>query len=41
LDKSPANWMGVKVMMPGRLDREPKLRAVEFEQFVTWIVQHK
>ena len=32
------NRMRVKMGMPGRFNREPKLRAVEREQFVTWIV---
>jgi len=32
------NRMRAKMGMPGRFNREPKLRAVEREQFVTWIV---
>ena len=41
LEKSLANWMGVEMVMPGRFNREPELRAVEPEQFVNWVVQHK
>ena len=40
-DKFPANWMRVEVVMPRRFHREPELRAVEPEQFVNWVVQHK
>ena len=35
------NRMRLKMGMPGRFNREPELRAVEPEQFVTWVVQHK
>jgi hypothetical protein len=31
LDKSLADWMGVKVAMPGRFNREPQLGAGELE----------
>jgi hypothetical protein len=31
LDKSLADWMGVEVVMPGRFNREPELRASERE----------
>jgi len=31
LDKSLADWMGVEVVMPGRFNREPELRASELE----------
>ena len=31
LDKSLADWMGVEVVMPGRFNREPELRAGEPE----------
>jgi hypothetical protein len=40
-NKSLPNGMRVKVVMPGRFNREPELRAIEPEQFVTWVVQHK
>ena len=35
------NRMRAEMGMPGRFNREPELGAVEPEQFVTWIVQHK
>jgi len=35
------NGVRVEVVMPGRFSREPELRAVELEQFVTWVIQHK
>jgi hypothetical protein len=35
------NRIRVEMGMPGRFNREPKLRAVEPEQFFTWIVQRK
>jgi hypothetical protein len=38
LDKSLADWMPVEVVMPGRFNREPELRTIEPEQFVTGIV---
>jgi hypothetical protein len=31
VDKSLADWMGVEVVMPGRFNREPELRASEPE----------
>jgi hypothetical protein len=40
-DQPFPNRMRVKVVMPGGFNREPKLWAVEPEQFVTWVVQHK
>jgi hypothetical protein len=40
-NKPLPNRMRVEMGMPGRFNREPELRAVEPEQFVTWIVQHK
>jgi hypothetical protein len=40
-NKALPDRIRVEVGMPGRFNREPKLRAVEPEQFVTWIVQHK
>jgi hypothetical protein len=40
-NKSLPNGVRVEVVMPGRFDRKPQLRAAEREQFVTWIVQHK
>jgi hypothetical protein len=40
-NKSLPNGVRVEVVMPGRFNREPELRAVEPEQFVTWVVQHK
>jgi hypothetical protein len=30
-DKFLADWMGVEVVMPGRFNREPELRAIEPE----------
>ena len=40
-NKPLPNRMRVEMVMPGRFNREPELRAVESEQFVTWVVQHK
>jgi hypothetical protein len=40
-NKSLPNGVRVEVVMPGRFNREPKLRAAEPEQFVTRVVQHK
>jgi hypothetical protein len=40
-NESLPNGVRVEVVMPGRFDREPQLRAAEPEQFVTWVVQHK
>jgi hypothetical protein len=40
-NKSLPNGVRVEVVMPGRFNREPELRAVEPEQFVTWVIQHK
>jgi hypothetical protein len=40
-NKSLPNGVRVEVVMPGRFNREPELRAAEPEQFVTWVVQHK
>jgi len=33
--------MRVEMVMPGRFNSEPELRAVEPKEFVTWVVQHK
>jgi hypothetical protein len=40
-NKSLPNRVRVEMVMPGRFNREPELRAAESEQFVTWVVQHK
>jgi hypothetical protein len=40
-DKSPAYWMPLEMEMPRRLDREPKLGAMEGEQFFAWIIQRE
>ena len=40
-NKSLPDWVRVEVVMPGWFNREPELRAVEPEQFITRIVQHK
>ena len=40
-NESLPNGVRVEVVMPGRFDGEPQLRAAEPEQFVTWVVQHK
>jgi hypothetical protein len=33
--------MRVEMVMPGRFNSKPELRALEAKQFVTWVVQHK
>jgi hypothetical protein len=40
-NKPLPNRMRAEMGMPGRFNREPELRAIELEQFVTWIVQRE
>jgi hypothetical protein len=40
-NKTLPDMMRVEVVMPGRFNGEPELRAVEPKQFFTWVVQHK
>jgi hypothetical protein len=40
-NKPLPDGMRVEMVMPERFNGEPKLRAVEPKQFVTWVVQHK